>query len=76
MSKKCVIIGGGISNGKKATANCRVGADIIVVGNAIEKDVAVSRMCVIIWFQFEKTNWNSPCAAGCPAHILRGSRQA
>ena len=33
-----IIIGGGISSGKKATANCKSGADIIVVGNAIEKD--------------------------------------
>jgi len=33
-----VIIGGGISNGKKAIANCKAGADIIVVGNAIEKN--------------------------------------
>lgn len=33
-----VIIGGGISSGEKAIANCRAGADIIVVGNAIEKD--------------------------------------
>ena len=33
-----IIIGGGISNGEKAVANCKAGADIIVVGNAIEKD--------------------------------------
>ena len=33
-----LIIGGGISCGKKAAANCQAGADIIVVGNAIEKD--------------------------------------
>jgi putative glycerol-1-phosphate prenyltransferase len=33
-----IIIGGGISNGKNATANCKAGADIIVVGDAIEKD--------------------------------------
>jgi len=33
-----VIIGGGISSGEKAAANCKAGADIIVVGNAIEKD--------------------------------------
>jgi|TARA_B110000467_G_C18307992_1_gene476015 phosphoglycerol geranylgeranyltransferase len=33
-----LIIGGGISSGEKATANCRAGADVIVVGNAIEKD--------------------------------------
>lgn len=33
-----LIIGGGINSGKKAAANCEAGADIIVVGNAIEKD--------------------------------------
>jgi phosphoglycerol geranylgeranyltransferase len=33
-----IIIGGGINSGKKATNNCKAGADIIVVGNAIEKD--------------------------------------
>ena len=33
-----IIIGGGISCGEKATTNCKAGADIIVVGNAIEKN--------------------------------------
>ena len=33
-----IIIGGGIISGEKAIANCKAGADIIVVGNAIEKD--------------------------------------
>tara|TARA_B100001758_G_scaffold247507_1_gene265604 strand:+ start:2806 stop:3543 length:738 start_codon:yes stop_codon:yes gene_type:complete len=33
-----IIIGGGISSGEKAIANCKSGADIIVVGDAIEKD--------------------------------------
>ena len=33
-----IIIGGGINSGEKAIANCKAGADIIVVGNAIEKD--------------------------------------
>ena len=33
-----LIVGGGISSGEKAIANCNAGADIIVVGNAIEKD--------------------------------------
>ena len=33
-----LIIGGGISSGEKAAANCKAGADIIVVGNSIEKD--------------------------------------
>ena len=33
-----LIIGGGICNAKKAIENCQSGADLIVVGNAIEKD--------------------------------------
>ena len=33
-----LIIGGGISTPEKAYLNCRAGADVIVVGNAIEKD--------------------------------------
>lgn len=33
-----LIIGGGITDPEKAYVNCRAGADIIVVGNAIEKD--------------------------------------
>jgi phosphoglycerol geranylgeranyltransferase len=33
-----VIVGGGISDPEKAYRNCKAGADIIVVGNAIEKD--------------------------------------
>ena len=33
-----IIIGGGISSGEKAITNCKAGADVIVVGNAIEKD--------------------------------------
>ena len=39
---KCIsvplIIGGGISDPEKAYLNCKAGADVIVVGNAIEKD--------------------------------------
>jgi phosphoglycerol geranylgeranyltransferase len=33
-----LIVGGGIRNPEKAYINCKAGADIIVVGNAIEKD--------------------------------------
>src|SRR5687768_11203866 len=33
-----LVIGGGIINPEKAYINCKAGADIIVVGNAIEKD--------------------------------------
>jgi phosphoglycerol geranylgeranyltransferase len=34
-----LIVGGGIRDAEKAYLNCKAGADIIVVGNAIEKDV-------------------------------------
>lgn len=34
-----LIIGGGITDPEKAYRNCKAGADVIVVGNAIEKDV-------------------------------------
>jgi len=33
-----LIVGGGIAEPEKAYRNCKVGADIVVVGNAIEKD--------------------------------------
>src|SRR6195952_2508858 len=33
-----LIIGGGITSAEKAYLNCKAGADVIVVGNAIEKD--------------------------------------
>ncbi|HEX7756095.1 MAG TPA: geranylgeranylglyceryl/heptaprenylglyceryl phosphate synthase, partial [Niabella sp.] len=33
-----VIVGGGITDPEKAYLNCKAGADVIVVGNAIEKD--------------------------------------
>ncbi|HVF96536.1 MAG TPA: geranylgeranylglyceryl/heptaprenylglyceryl phosphate synthase [Flavisolibacter sp.] len=33
-----LVIGGGIRDAEKAYRNCRTGADVIVVGNAIEKD--------------------------------------
>ncbi|MBL7770920.1 MAG: geranylgeranylglyceryl/heptaprenylglyceryl phosphate synthase [Flavipsychrobacter sp.] len=38
-----LIIGGGISDPEKAYRNCRAGADLIVVGNAIEKDPGLIR---------------------------------
>jgi putative glycerol-1-phosphate prenyltransferase len=34
-----LIVGGGITTPEKAKQNCDAGADIIVVGNAIEKDI-------------------------------------
>jgi phosphoglycerol geranylgeranyltransferase len=36
-----LIVGGGIRDAEKAYANCKAGADVIVVGNAIEKDAAL-----------------------------------
>lgn len=36
-----LIIGGGICNAQKALDNCKAGADLIVVGNAIEKNPAL-----------------------------------
>ncbi|MCU0388259.1 MAG: geranylgeranylglyceryl/heptaprenylglyceryl phosphate synthase [Chitinophagaceae bacterium] len=38
-----LIIGGGITDPEKAYMNCKAGADVIVVGNAIEKDVSLIR---------------------------------
>ena len=36
-----IIVGGGITTPAKAAANCKAGADVIVVGNAIEKDASL-----------------------------------
>jgi putative glycerol-1-phosphate prenyltransferase len=36
-----LIIGGGITDAEKAYLNCKAGADIIVEGNAIEKDASL-----------------------------------
>ena len=33
-----IVVGGGISSGEKALENCKAGADLIVVGNSIEKN--------------------------------------
>lgn len=38
-----LIIGGGITTPEKAYLNCKAGADVIVVGNAIEKDPGLIR---------------------------------
>ncbi len=38
-----LIIGGGITDPEKAYRNCKAGADVIVVGNAIEKDPSLIR---------------------------------
>jgi geranylgeranylglyceryl phosphate synthase family protein len=36
-----LIVGGGIINPEKAFINCKSGADVIVIGNAIEKDAGL-----------------------------------
>lgn len=36
-----LIVGGGITTPEKAYLNCKAGADVIVVGNAIEKDITL-----------------------------------
>ena len=36
-----LIVGGGINTAEKAYLNCKAGADVIVVGNAIEKDASL-----------------------------------
>lgn len=36
-----LIVGGGIIDPEKAYRNCKAGADVIVVGNAIEKDISL-----------------------------------
>ncbi len=38
-----LIVGGGITHPEKAYLNCKAGADVIVVGNAIEKDLGLIR---------------------------------
>ena len=38
-----LIVGGGIVDPEKAYLNCKAGADVIVVGNAIEKDASLIR---------------------------------
>ncbi len=38
-----LIVGGGIIEPEKAYLNCKAGADVIVVGNAIEKDASLIR---------------------------------
>ncbi len=38
-----LVVGGGIKNPEKAYLNCKAGADVTVVGNAIEKDAGLIR---------------------------------
>ena len=47
-----IIVGGGITTPEKAMESCKAGADIIVVGNAIEKDTSlIMRMASAIHAQ-------------------------
>jgi heptaprenylglyceryl phosphate synthase len=44
-----LIVGGGITTPEKAYLNCKAGADVIVVGNAIEKDASlIKEMAVAV----------------------------
>ena len=44
-----LIVGGGIRDAEKAYLNCKAGADVIVIGNAIEKDASlISEMAAAI----------------------------
>ncbi len=46
-----LVIGGGIQNPEKVYLNAKAGADLIVVGNAIEKDPSLLtkwRCCAVI----------------------------
>ena len=44
-----LIVGGGITSPEKAYLNCKAGADVIVIGNAIEKDpVLIGEMAAAI----------------------------
>jgi phosphoglycerol geranylgeranyltransferase len=48
-----LIVGGGITDPEKAYLNCKAGADIIVVGNAIEKDAnLIKAMCSAVHSSF------------------------
>jgi heptaprenylglyceryl phosphate synthase len=38
-----LVVGGGIRDPEKAYRNCKAGANVIVVGNAIEKDANLIR---------------------------------
>jgi len=50
-----LIIGGGITDPEKAYLNCKAGADVIVVGNAIEKSVSlIKEMSAAVHASFAK----------------------
>ena len=51
-----LIVGGGIRDAEKAYLNCKAGADVIVIGNAIEKDLTlVKEMAAAIHQPFALT---------------------
>ena len=50
-----LIVGGGINNPEKAIEKLKAGADIIVVGNAIEKN---SKLIAEISTKIKNTKWN------------------
>ena len=47
-----LIVGGGIREAEIAYRNCKAGADVIVVGNAIEKDQRLIREIASAIHQF------------------------
>jgi phosphoglycerol geranylgeranyltransferase len=48
-----MIVGGGITTPEKAYLNCKAGADVVVVGNAIEKDASlIAEMSAAVHSQF------------------------
>lgn len=49
-----LIVGGGITTAEKAKENCSAGADIIVVGNAVEKDPALISEIAVAIHSFNK----------------------
>jgi putative glycerol-1-phosphate prenyltransferase len=52
-----LIIGGGITTAEKAYLNCKAGADLIVVGNAIEKDpILIKEISSAIHYQLVDSN--------------------
>jgi len=55
-----LVIGGGIRDPEKAYRNCKAGADVIVVGNAIEKDASLIReMAAAVHSVPVADNWSS-----------------
>jgi phosphoglycerol geranylgeranyltransferase len=58
-----LVVGGGITDPEKAYLNCKAGADVIVIGNAIEKDASlISEMSAAIHSSAQVMN-NQPAAA-------------